>query len=82
MRLVTANEFYRSVCFDCCAHMCFCPKGCRNGKRINSLVLPPEPFVAAPVQLAMMEPAQRNSEPVTDLAPESSELCKLDMVSV
>jgi hypothetical protein len=58
------------------------PQSCRNGKRVDTLGLPPQAFIAAPMQFAMMESAQRNGEPVTDLAPHGFEFGKLDVVSI
>ena len=51
-------------------------------ERIDPLVLPPGALVAAPVQLAMMQPADRNGEPVADLASHRPLLGKLDVVGI
>lgn len=58
------------------------PKHCGNGKGIDSLCLPPGKFIPTAVQLAMMQPADGNGEPVADLASDGSRLCELDVVGV
>ena len=46
------------------------------------MILPPAAFVAAPVQLAMVQPADRHGEPVADLASHRALLCELDVVRI
>jgi hypothetical protein len=58
------------------------PKGCCNGQGIDSLLPPPGAFVAAPMELAMMQPADGNGELVADLPPQRSLLGKLDVMGV
>ena len=57
-------------------------KGCCNGEGIDSLLPPPGAFVAAPVEFAMMQPANRNGELVADLPPHRSLLGKLEVVGI
>ena len=59
-----------------------CPEGCCNGKGIDSLLVPPGAFIAAPMQFAMMEPANRNGELVADLPPQRSLLGKLEVMGI
>ena len=58
------------------------PKGRRNGERIDSLLVPPGVFIAAPMEFAMMEPANRNGELVADLPPHRALLGKFDVMGV
>jgi hypothetical protein len=58
------------------------PKGCRNGKGIDFLLVPPGAFIAAAMELAMMEPADGNGKFVADLASHRSLLGKFDVMSV
>src|SRR6516225_3198838 len=51
-------------------------------KRIDPLALPPGALIAAPVQLAMVQPADRDGEAVADLAPHRPLLRKLEVVGV
>jgi len=44
--------------------------------------LPPGAFVAAPMQLAMVQPANRNGELVADFPPHRSLLGKFDVVGI
>ena len=46
------------------------PQPLRGVQRIDIEVLPPCAFVATPVKLAMMEPAERDGEFVAHFAPE------------
>ena len=48
------------------------PQPLRGVQRIEIEVLPPTEFVAAPVKLAMMKPAEWDGEFVTHFAPECS----------
>ena len=58
------------------------PKTCRDRKRIDPLRLPPGALVAAPVQFAMVQPANGHGEPVADLASHRPLLRKLDVVGI
>ena len=58
------------------------PKGCRNGKGLDSLVLPPGMLVAAPVKFAMVQSADRHGEFVADLASHRPLFCELDVVGI
>jgi hypothetical protein len=53
------------------------PKFCRDGKGIESLRPPPGAFIAAPMELAMVQPANRDGELVADLPPHRPLLGKL-----
>jgi hypothetical protein len=56
------------------------PKGRGGENRIDIQLPPPNEFVAALVQLAMMKSAQRNCEFVANFAPERVLLCKPKMM--
>jgi hypothetical protein len=56
------------------------PKPQCNRHRVNSEFGPPPGFIAAPVNLAMMNPAHRNRELVAYLAADSPRLGKADVV--
>ena len=71
-----------NVCFIGCDRMRRGPKGCRDGKGIDPLVLPPAALIAAPVELAMVEPADGDSEAVADLAPHRALLGKFDVMGI
>jgi hypothetical protein len=58
------------------------PKACRNDQRLDPLVLPPDALVATTVQLTVVQPADRNGEPIADLAPHCPLLRKLDVVGI
>src|SRR6516225_630190 len=58
------------------------PKGCCNGEGINCLRPPPGAFVAAPMELAVVQPANRNGELVAGLPPHCSLLGKFDVMGV
>jgi len=58
------------------------PKTCRNGKRIDPLVLPPDALVATTVQLAMVQSANRHSEPVADFASHGALLREFEVVGI
>jgi hypothetical protein len=62
--------------------MCPFPKSRCNGEGIDPLLAPPGAFVAAPMEFAMMQPANRNGELVADLPPHRSLLGKLEVVGV
>ena len=56
--------------------MGFQPKGARSDSRINPGIFPPRGFIAAAMQLAVMAPAQRYGELITDLAAKRPRLRK------
>ena len=51
-------------------------------KGIDPLALPPGALIAAPVQFAMVQPADRHGEPVADLAPHRALLGEPDVVGI
>src|SRR6516225_5680173 len=51
-------------------------------KRIDALALPPGALIAAPVQLAMVHPTDRNGEAVADLAPHRPLLRKPEVMGI
>lgn len=62
--------------------MGFKPKGARGAGGIEPKLLPPRRFIAVTVNFAIVSPAQRNREFVTDLAAERAVLRKAQMVGV
>ena len=58
------------------------PKACRNREWIDLFASPPGALIAPSVKLAMMEPADRNSEAIAYLAPHCLLLRKLDVVRI
>ena len=58
------------------------PKVRRNGQRIDPLAVPPGVLGAAPVQLPMMQPADRNGEAVAHFPPHRPLLCELDVMGI
>jgi hypothetical protein len=48
--------------------MCFQPEGTGCAARINAGLFPPILFITVTMRLAVMSPAQRNGELVTDFA--------------
>jgi hypothetical protein len=58
------------------------PKRGGGAQRIEIELSPPDPFVAAPVQLAVMGPAERHCEFVADLASQDASLRELEMVGI
>src|SRR6516165_11055079 len=58
------------------------PEVSGNDKRIDPLALPPGALIAAPVQLAMVQPADRDGEFVADLAPDARRLGKLEVMGI
>ena len=62
--------------------MCPFPKTGCNGQRVDSLLLPPEAFIAAPVQLAVVKPANRHGEPVADLPSHGPLLGEFEVMGV
>jgi len=53
-----------------------------NVYRLYFCGLPPFPFVAAAMQIAVVDAAQRHSEFVADLAPKGARLAKPDMMGI
>jgi len=54
----------------------------RNGRGVDSLVLPPDALVGAPVKLTMVQLANGHGEPVADLASHRPWLRKFDVVGI
>src|SRR5579872_3101700 len=62
--------------------MGFLPETCGDPQGIDPLALPPPALVAAPMQLAVMKPAQRNREAVADFSPHRALFCKFEVVGI
>jgi hypothetical protein len=62
--------------------MGFKPQRARGAGGIEPKLLPPHRFIPVTVKFAMVSPAQRNREFVTDLAAERPVLGKAQMVGV
>ena len=62
--------------------MGFKPKGARGAGGIEPKLLPPRRFIPVTVNFAMVPPAQRDREFVTDLAAERPVLRKAQMMGV
>ena len=62
--------------------MGFKPKGARGAGGIEPKLLPPRRFIPVTVNFAMVSPAQRDREFVTDFAAERAVLRKAQMVGV
>jgi hypothetical protein len=60
--------------------MCFLPE--RGSDRLDPVLAPPCAFIAAPVKIAVMRPAQWDCELVTDPLSESPRLRKAQMMRV
>ena len=58
------------------------PQGASNAGRINASIFPPCDFIARAMGLAMMAPAQRHGELITDLAAERAVLGEAQMMGV
>src|SRR6516165_1074187 len=58
------------------------PKLRRNGQRIDPVAFPPGALVAAPVELAMVQPADRNGEAVAHFPPHRPLLGELDVMGI
>jgi hypothetical protein len=58
------------------------PQGCRDRDGIDAMAPPPGTFIAAPVKLAMVQPADRDGEPVADFSAHRPLLGKLDVVRI
>src|SRR6516225_1934571 len=58
------------------------PEGCRHGERIDSLFSPPGTLIAGPVELTVVQPANRDGEPITDFPSHRSLLRELEVVGV
>ena len=58
------------------------PEVSGNDQGIDPLALPPGALIAAPVQLAMVQPADRDSEAIADLPPHRPLLGKPEVVGV
>jgi hypothetical protein len=58
------------------------PKRSRRNQGLDTLLLPPCTFVSAPMELAMMQPANGNGEFIAYLASHRPLLCEFNVVSV
>src|SRR5262249_2914938 len=58
------------------------PKVGGNHEGIDTLALPPAALIATPVQLAMVQPADRHGEAVADLASHRARLHKLEVMGI
>ena len=58
------------------------PQDAGDKSRINTGLCPPRGFITATVNFAMVTPAQRDGELITDLAAECSKLDKTQMMRV
>ena len=70
-----------AICRDC-QRMCFEPEPARGVDRLDASSRPPIYFLAGPVQLTVMRPAQRHRKFIADLSTESARLRKTQMVRV
>jgi hypothetical protein len=72
------------VCKTCrgCCRMSLCPQAGGNDQGIDSLFLPPDAFVAAPMELPVVEPADGDGEAIANFAPYRPLLRKLDVVGI
>src|SRR6516225_8923132 len=70
------------VCYARGERMRLGPKLCRNGQWIDPLALPPGALVAAPVQLPMVQPADRDGEAVAHFSPHRPLLRELDVMGI
>jgi len=64
------------------ASVCFLPESCRNREWLDLFAPPPSVLVAAPVNLAMMEPTDRDRKAVAHLSSHRARFCKFDVVSI
>jgi hypothetical protein len=71
----------RQICRRC-DRMRLAPQGCRDREGINPLALPPGPLIAASVEFTMVQPADRDREPIADFPPHRPLLGKLDVVGI
>src|SRR4051812_22964180 len=62
--------------------MVLVPECLCNLQRLDTLLLPPTSLIAAPVQLVVMQPAERDCEAVTHLAAGRPVLCELDVMGI
>ena len=62
--------------------MCLAPQGCGDRKRIDPLALPPGPLIAASMELAVVQPANRDGEAVANSSSHRPLLGKLDVVGI
>ena len=62
--------------------MAFEPEYACRGRWVDALAVPPYGLVAGAVQLAMMSPAQRHGELVTNLLSHRTALSKAQMVRI
>jgi hypothetical protein len=62
--------------------MCLAPQGCRDREGIDPLALPPGTLIAASMELTVVQPADRDGEPVADPSSHRPLLGKLDVVGI
>src|SRR5262245_23191318 len=62
--------------------LAFAPQPHGHSKWINLMLLPPQPFIPGCVVLLMMNGAQGYGEFVANLEPNTSGLCKADMMGM
>jgi hypothetical protein len=74
---IWGDWFGNWVQFSRCA-----PKVCGHSERVDPLRAPPSAFVAAPVKLTMVQPADRDGELVADLSTHRALLCKFDVMGI
>ena len=79
---MSPGYFALHACLGIVGRMRHGPKPCRNGQRIDHVHLPPGTFVAAAMQLPMVQPAKGDGKAVADLAPHRPLLGKLDVVGI
>src|SRR5262249_27810156 len=58
------------------------PQGCRDRERIDLLAPPPNPLIATSMELAVVQPANRDGEAVANSASHRPLLGKLDVVGI
>jgi hypothetical protein len=62
--------------------MCFLPERGSDADRLDAVLTPPSAFIAAPMQFAVMHPAQWHGELVTNPLSESARLRKAQMMRI
>ena len=79
---VSADCFALEACFGAFGRMGQSPKPCRHGQWIDRVDVPPCAFIAAAMELAVVQPAKGDGEAVADLAPHRPPLGKLDVMGI
>ena len=70
------------VCYARGERMRLGPKLRRNGQRIDPVTFPPGALIAAPVELSVMQPADRDREAVAHFPPHRPLLRELDVMGI